>query len=158
MCARSQTSGLISVECAASTSASDRSATTACVRSRASARSSVWLAVVAVTGRTVPEPLLGPSAPGAAPHLDDLADGGGAPGDARVKRPDDQLEAPRLQLLELSDQRVEATALLVDQHDVAGADALRRRALRLCRRRRGGRDVEEGVAHGRGTLGAVPDG
>ena len=48
---------------------------------------------------------------------------------------------PRLELLQLGHQRVEAAALLVDQHDVARADALRRRPPR---RRRRGRHREQG--------------
>ena len=68
-------------------------------------------------------------APGSAPYLDDLAHRRRAPRDARVQRPHDELEAPGLELLELGHQRVEAAALLVDEHDVARADALGGRAL-----------------------------
>ncbi len=66
-----------------------------------------------------------------APDLEHLAHARRAVGDARVQRAHDQLEAARLELLELGHQRVEAAALLVDEHDVAGADALRRLTLRL---------------------------
>ena len=52
---------------------------------------------------------------GAAPDVDDLAHRGGAPGDPRVQRAQDELEAAALELLELADQRVEAAALLVDR-------------------------------------------
>ena len=58
-------------------------------------------------------------AAGAAPDLDDFAHGGGAPGDARVQRAQDELEAAGLELLELGDKRVEAAAALVDLDDVA---------------------------------------
>ena len=60
-------------------------------------------------------------APGAPPHRHDLADGRLAVGDARVQRAHAQVEAPRLALLELDDDGVEAPALLVDLDDVAGA-------------------------------------
>src|SRR4051794_30683619 len=66
---------------------------------------------------------------GPAPDLDDLAHGGGPPGDPVVQRAHDELEAPGLQLLELGDERVEAAALLVHEHDVARADALGGQAL-----------------------------
>ena len=67
-------------------------------------------------------------AAGLAPDLAHLAHRGRAVGDARVERAQAELEAPRLLLVELGDQRVEAPALLVDQDDVAGRDALGRRA------------------------------
>src|SRR5690349_19501491 len=110
MCARSQTSGLISAECAVSTSSSERRATSASVRSRVSARSAAatvaaWRGCVAAirgnaTEARAPARERLARAPGAAPHLDHLAHRGGAPGDARVQRPDDGLEAPGLELLE----------------------------------------------------------
>ena len=68
---------------------------------------------------------------GAAPDLEHLAHGRRAPRDAGVQRPHDELEAAGLELLELGHERVEAAALLVHEHDVAGADALRGRAPRL---------------------------
>ena len=61
-----------------------------------------------------------------APDLEHLAHARRAVGDARVERAHDQLEAAGLELLELGHQRVEPAALLVDEHDVARADALRR--------------------------------
>src|SRR3954452_9800222 len=141
MWARSQTSGLISAEWAVSTSASESLATSASVRSRASPRAeaaafAAWRVCVAAIGTnaTGSGPSHGDSGawtPGTSPDLDDLAHRGGAPRDARVERPDDELEAAGLELLELRHERVEAAALLVDEHDVAGADPLRGRALRL---------------------------
>ena len=65
-----------------------------------------------------------------APHVDDLADRSGAPRDPRVERPDHELEAPGLELLELGHLRVETAALLVHEDDVARRDAFRRRAPR----------------------------
>ena len=64
------------------------------------------------------------SAAHAPPHLDDLAHGGRSPRDTRVERTHRELEAAGVELLELDHLRVEAAALLVDEHDVAGADAL----------------------------------
>src|SRR5215210_2662971 len=141
MCARSHASGLISAEWAVSTAASERPATRARVRSRASARSaaaaeSARRGCVAAIAENATESggrapgRLRARAPGAAPDLDDLANGRGAPGDPRVQGSHDELEAPGLELLELRDERVEAAALLVDQHDVAGADPLGRGAAR----------------------------
>jgi proline iminopeptidase len=60
----------------------------------------------------------------APPDLDHLAHARRAVGDARVERPERELEATGLELLELRDERVEAPALLVDEDDVAGADPL----------------------------------
>src|SRR5215213_11443742 len=170
MCARSQTSGLISAEWAVSTSASESGATSASVRSRVSVRSTAASmaarCTVAVTERNAtgsggrPEDS-GARAPGPPPHLDHLAHGRRAPRDPGVERPHHELEAAGLELLELHDERVEAAALLVDEHDVAGPDALRGRALRPLLAARGGRDVDQRglrLGHGRRRLGAVTDG
>src|SRR5687767_3885013 len=108
MCARSHTSGLISAEWAVSTAASESPETSASVRSRASARSAAAVAArccVAVTDRTLAGRARAP------PDLDHLAHGRRPPRDARVERAHDQLEAARLELLELGDQRVEAPPL-----------------------------------------------
>src|SRR5688500_3315481 len=122
MCARSHTSGLISAEWAVSIASSESPATSASVRSRASARSAAAVAArccVAVTGGTLA------ARPGPPPDLHDLAHRRRPPRDPRVERPHDELEAARLELLELRDERVEAPPLLVDEHDVPGADPLR---------------------------------
>src|SRR5215210_3951584 len=167
MCARSHASGLISAECAVSTSASERPATRARVRSRASARSAAAAEAarrgcVAAIAANATESVARASTrtPGAAPDLDDLAYGRGAPGDPRVQGPDDQLEAARLELLELRDERVKAAALLVDQHDVAGADPLRGRAAGALGAR-GRVDVDQrglGLGHTGRRLDSAPDG
>src|SRR5918994_3513378 len=106
MCARSQTSGLISAECAVSTAASERGETSASVRSRASASSAAAAVAVACSVAVTDGTL--PGRAGAPPDLDHLAHGGGAPGNARVERTHDELEAARLELLELGHERVEA--------------------------------------------------
>src|SRR3954467_14063846 len=128
MCARSQTSGLMSAECALSTSSSESEATSASVRSRASARSAAaaevaWRELVAAMGGNATESRprareSGARPPGPPPHLDDLAHRGRPPGDPRVQRAHHELEAAGIQLLELGDERVEPAALLVDEHDV----------------------------------------
>src|SRR3954454_11195784 len=123
MCARSHTSGLMSAECAVSTSASESGATRSSVRWRASSSAPV-MSVATGTGDRVPDPTAVLRALGLPPHVDDLADRRGAIGDPRVQRPDRELEAPRARLLELRDERVEAAALLVDEDDVAGPDPL----------------------------------
>jgi hypothetical protein len=61
---------------------------------------------------------------GAPPHADDLAHRRLPVGDARVQRPDAEVEAPGLGLLELDHDGVKAPALLVDLDDVARGDAL----------------------------------
>src|SRR5215210_3417941 len=85
----------------------------------------------------------GARAPRAAPDLDDLAHRGGAPGDARVERADVELEAPRLELLELGHEGVEAAPLLVDEHDVASSDSLRGAAAARRLIGGGGGDVDQ---------------
>src|SRR6185436_15625336 len=129
MWARSHTSGLMISVCWASTSASDRGSTSASVRSRPSARASVrgWGAILFRGYTSGLAALLRRCAARLAPHADHLADRRGTPGDARVERPDGELEAAGLELLELGHERMEAPALLVHEHDVAGRDALRRR-------------------------------
>src|SRR5688500_13178093 len=116
MWARSHTSGLMISMCWDSTSASLSGATRASVRSLASARASA-------VGDSRIYPRL-QSAP-LPPDVDHLAHRRGAPRDAAVERADGELEPARLELLELGHQRMEAATLLVDQHDVAGRDALR---------------------------------
>src|SRR5947208_1288787 len=107
MCARSQTSGLMSAECAVSTSASESGATRSSVRWRASSSAPV-MSVATGTGDRV-RTLAAPLRPlGLPPHVDDLAHAGRAVGDAGVERPHAELEAPRAGLLELDHEGVEA--------------------------------------------------
>src|SRR3954447_16900982 len=125
MWARSHTSGLIRSVCWVSTSASESCSTSASVLARPSARASVRGGeAISFEGTDLDlSGRLQTCAAGLAPHLDHLADRGRAPGDPRVERPYGQLEAARLELLELGHERVEAAPALVDEHDVAGADA-----------------------------------
>src|SRR4051794_8866424 len=124
---RSHTSGLISAECAVSTSASESGATRLSVRSRASSRAP-GVSVATVMGLLSPKAseVLRPAR--LPPHADDLADRRRAVRDPRVERAHAELEAAGAGLLQLGHEGVEAAALLVDEHDVAGADALRGRA------------------------------
>src|SRR3954470_22641285 len=118
MCPRSQTSGLRIGLVTRSRSRSSNGATSARVRSRASARSGS----TASTRRSLSREAR------AAPDLHDLADRSRPVGDARVQGADGELEAARFLLVELRDQGMEAPPALVHEHDVAGADALRRGA------------------------------
>src|SRR6266540_5940333 len=112
MWARSHTSGLISESWTASIAASPNGAQIASVRSRASASAPARVsASTRVTGNGVPifpkrydPPVSGgrrSADPRLAPDLDHLAHGRGAVGDPGVQRPDRELEAARLELLEL---------------------------------------------------------
>ena len=144
MCARSHASGLISVECARLHVRRRRAARPwpACARApRSGRRTGVasWLGHDREVSRDRARRVRASRAQrtGAAPHLDDLADRRGAVGDPASSGRTASSKRPGLELLELGHERVEAAALLVHQHDVAGADALRGR--RRARRRGGGR-------------------
>src|SRR5215208_7170331 len=118
---RSHTSGLISAECAVSTSASESGPTSSSVRSRAASRV-LRVSVSTDMGLLSRNPTGALRPASLPPHADDLADRGGAVGDARVQRPHAELEAARAGLLQLGHERVEAAALLVHEHDVTRAD------------------------------------
>src|SRR3954468_18784634 len=133
MWARSHTSGLMIGLVTRSRSSSPNGATIASVRSRASARTSTIVSGLIRPSLAHPPDCYAPdrwnpSKAGAAPHLHDLAHGGGPVGDAGVQRAHRELETPRLPLVELGDERMEAPSALVHEHDVAGTDALGRRA------------------------------
>src|ERR1044072_5785357 len=111
MWARSHTSGLMIATCWLSTSASDSGSTSAKVLSPPSVRASVSGGAAVVFEGTELGPRAGYGLLNAAsgrhaarlaPHVDHLADRGGAPGDPRIERPDHELAAPGLELLELA--------------------------------------------------------
>ncbi len=170
MCARSQTSGLISAECAVSTSASESGATSASVRSRASARAAAAAAacracVTAISANATesgaPASDSAARAPGAPPHLDDLADRGRALGDARVQRPHARARSARSRAA-----RARSPARGSGGPSCRRARCPRRRCpWRSPPRRLGGagrrRDLEQRglrLGHASRKLGRVPDG